>query len=214
MSSAAAPSAEITGLLHAWRAGEAGALGRLLPEVLAELRRLARHYLSLERPGNTYQPSDLVNEAYLRLVGREAQAFEHRSEFFAFAARLMREILVDHARAKRRAKRGGSAVRLPLDEALDLSPDEGPDSATILAVNEAVTRLGELNPRHRRVVELRFFVGLTVPEIAQALGLGRATVERDWAVARRWLARELSRSRGTPSLEGGGGRVERMAASK
>lgn len=185
-------SPEITEILHAWERGEKAALDRLLPEVLDELRQLARGYLSGERPGHTLQPTALVHEVYLRLAGSRVQRFQCRSEFFAFAARLMREILVDHARTKKRQKRGGEAERLPLEEALGVA-DEWIDSDTILAVDEAVERLGELSPRQRQVVELRYFVGLTVPEIAQAMELGRSTVEREWTVARRWLSRELAR---------------------
>jgi len=183
---------EITEILHAWERGEKAALDRLLPEVLDELRQLARGYLAGERPGHTLQPTALVHEVYLRLAGSPVQRFQCRSEFFAFAARLMREILVDHARTKKRQKRGGEAERLPLEEALGVA-DERIDSDTILAVDEAVERLGELSPRQRQVVELRYFVGLTVPEIAQAMELGRSTVEREWTVARRWLSRELAR---------------------
>lgn len=185
---------EITQLLQAWRQGEEGAFDQLLPQVLDELRGLARHFLADERPGHTLQPTALVHEVYLRLVGGQVQPFTHRSEFFAFAARLMREILVDHARAKRTSKRGCGAPKLPLEAALGLASDTQLDSETLLAVDQAVTRLGRLHPRQRQVVELRYFMGLTVPEIARALELGHATVERDWAVARRWLARELSRA--------------------
>lgn len=174
--------------------------------MLDELRDLARRYLAGERPGHTLQPTALVHEVYLRLVGGEVQRFARRSEFFAFAARLMREILVDHARAKQTAKRGRAAAKLPLEAALGVAAGEGLDWETVLAVDEAVNRLGRLHPRQKQVVELRYFVGLTVPEIARALELGRATVERDWAVARRWLARELGRgphptAEGTPDLE-------------
>lgn len=181
---------EISQLLAAWWEGEPSALERLLPRVIGELKVLARRYLAGEREGHTLQPTALVNEVYLRLAGHSAQAFPSRTEFFAFTARLMREILVDHARAKRRAKRGGGALRVPLEEAFGL-PASRVDEETVLAVDEALTRLGDASQRRRQVVELRYFVGLTVPEIATALELGRATVERDLAVARRWLAREI-----------------------
>ena len=181
---------EITELLSAWRDGEPKAFERLLPEVLGELEMLARGYLAGERRDHTLQATALVNEMYLRLVGHPVQAFGSRSEFFAFTARLMRQILVDHARAKGRVKRGGEIHRVPFEEALGL-PAERLDKEMILAVDEALARLGEMSPRQRQVVELRYFVGLTVPEIAVALDLGRATVERDWTVARRWLAREM-----------------------
>lgn len=183
---------EITTLLRGWQTGRSEDLPRLLREVLADLKRLARRYLADERPGHTLQPTALVHEMYLRLQGDRLQPFSDRSEFFAFAARLMREILVDHARAKRRLKRGGGHSRLPAEQALDRCLDQRLEPETILAVHEAVGRLAGFAPRQGRVVELRYFVGLTVPEIARVLGVGRATVERDWAVARRWLARELS----------------------
>lgn len=183
----------VTELLGAWKRGEPAAFDRLLPRVLDELQGLARHYLAGERAGHTLQPTALVNEVYLRLAGPPVQAFANRSQFFAFAARLMRQILVDHARGKRRAKRGGTASRVPLEGVLDLSAATV-DEETILAVDAALARLEEVSPRQHRVVELRYFVGLTVPEVAEAMGLGRATVERDWAVARRWLAREIGRS--------------------
>lgn len=191
------PHEEITELLQAWQQGENEAFGRLLREVLAELKRLALHYLARERPGHTLQPTALVHEVYLRLEGHALQPFSHRSEFFAFAARLMREILVDHARAKTRLKRGAGTRPVPLEQALDRGLDwhldERLDPETVLAVNDAVARLRALDPRQGQVVELRYFVGLTVPEIARALDVGRATVERDWAVAKRWLGRELAR---------------------
>lgn len=182
----------ITTLLHGWQDGRREDFPRLLREVLADLKRLARRYLADERPGHTLQPTALVHEMYLRLEGDRLQPFSDRSEFFAFAARLMRQILVDHARAKRRLKRGGGGSRLPVEQALDHRLDERLEPETVLAVHEAVGRLAAFAPRQGRVVELRYFVGLTVPEIARALGIGRATVERDWAVARRWLARELA----------------------
>lgn len=185
------PREEITTLLQAWQEGRSEAFPALLREVLADLKRLARRYLADERPEHTLQPTALVHEMYLRLEGERLQPFSDRSEFFAFAARLMRQILVDHARAKRRLKRGGDRARLPLEDDLDRRLDERLDPETILAVHQATERLAGFAPRQGRVVELRYFVGLTVPEIARVLGVGRATVERDWAVARRWLAREL-----------------------
>jgi len=183
---------EITALLQAWQDGEAEAFPVLLERVLADLKQIALGYLARERSGHTLQPTALVHEVYLRLHLHELRPFSNRSEFFGFAARLMREILVDHARAKRRLKRGGGASRVPLETVLDRSLDKTLDPETILAVDEAVTRLRHLDPRQGKVVELRYFVGLTIPEIARALEVGRATVERDWAVAKRWLGRELA----------------------
>lgn len=188
---------EITALLHAWQEGQDEAFPALLEQVLADLKRMALRYLAREPPDHTLQPTALVHEVYLRLELHELQPFSDRSEFFGFAARLMREILVDHARAKRRLKRGGGLWRVPLESALDRSHDQPLDPETILAVDEAVTRLTRLDPRQGKVVELRYFVGLTIPEIARVLEVGRATVERDWAVAKRWLGRELA-----PAAEG------------
>lgn len=190
----------ITGLLGAWRAGEQEAFDRLVPQVLAELKGLARHYLAGERTAHTLEPTALVHEVYLRLAGAPVQAFSSRSQFFAFAARLMRQILVDHARRKRRVKRGGGASSVPLEWVGGL-PAASVDEETVLAVDEALTRLGKVSPRQQRIVELRYFVGLTVPEVAEALELGRATVERDWAVARRWLAREIGGPHSAASSE-------------
>lgn len=182
----------ITRLLADWRRSREGALEELLPLVVADLRKLAGHYLAAESPAHTLQPTALVNEVYLRLAGRQVQRFDGRSEFFAFAARLMREILIDHARARSAAKRGGSTVRpVPLD-GIDLA-EAGIafDPSLLLSLHESLERLGAVDPQKRRIVELRYFVGLTVPEIATVLEMGRSTVERHWTVAKLWLAREM-----------------------
>lgn len=182
---------DITLLLLEWTQGDQRALDRLLPAVYGELKRLARHHLSRLRPGETLQPTSLVHEAYLRLARADVEVFASRSHFFAFASRLMRSILVDHARAQRTTKRGGGALRVALEEAIGEADSGGGDIDTFLAIDEALQRLQDLDPRQCRVAELKLFGGLTQPEIAKVLGISRATVERAWAVARRWLAREI-----------------------
>ena len=185
-------TAAVTELMEAWHAGSPEALDRLLPVILADIRSMARRYLAGERPHHTYQPTDLVQEVYLRLVGERIQEFHSRRELFAFVARLMRQILIDHSRAKQRRKRGDGRAPVPLSDAGLVIGEEGFQAETVLAVDQALQRLGQLNERGRQVVELRYFVGLTVPEVACALDLGVATVERDWSLARRYLAKELA----------------------
>ncbi len=182
---------DITRLLREWTRGDQNSLDRLLPLVYGELKRLARHHLSRLRPGETLQPTSLVHEAYLRLARADVEAFASRSHFFAFASRLMRSVLVDHARAQGSAKRGGDAPRVALEEAIGVADSGVGDPDTLLAIDEALHRLRELDPRQCRIAELRLFGGLTQPEIATVLGVSRATVERGWAVASRWLAREI-----------------------
>ncbi len=187
--------ADITGLLAAWQAGDEGALNDLLPVVYGELRRQARRALRREADGHTLQPTALVHEAYLRLIDQRRAHWEGRTQFFAVAAQLMRRILVDHARARRRAKRGGGATQITLT---DLAANEGAggvDDASVdtLDLDEALTRFAALDPNKARLVELRYFAGLSIPESAAALGVSAATVGREWAVARAWLRRELSR---------------------
>lgn len=189
------PNGAITRLLEDWRGGDEAALAELLPVVFEELRRIARRHLAGETPGHTLQPTALVNEVYLRLAGGQAK-LQNRAHFFAFAARLMREILVDHARARKAVKRGGDAVRVDFELALGIAADEGLDLETILAIDTALERLEALDERQARIVELRYFSGLTLPEIAEVLGVSLATVERGWSVARRWLAREIQRGSG------------------
>jgi RNA polymerase sigma factor (TIGR02999 family) len=180
----------VTQLLVEWGGGDRAALDRLLPLVFDELRRLAASYLRRERAGHTLQPTALVNEAYLRLVDQEGAQWQNRAHFFGIAANLMRQILVDHARQRSADKRGGSQLqRLSLTQAERLVRQEELD---VLALNEALERLAEFDPQQARIVELKFFGGLTIEETAEVLGVSHATVEREWKLARAWLRRELS----------------------
>jgi RNA polymerase sigma factor (TIGR02999 family) len=182
---AAAP--DITGLLIAWSHGDEPARARLIEAVYGELRRLARGYLQRERPDHSLPPTALVHEAYLKLVDQDRVRWQNRAQFFAIAAHVMRRILVDHARARHALKRGAGA-RVPLED-VDLGTD--PLDVDILALDAALCRLAETYPRQSELVELRFFAGLTVPEIAGVMGVAPITVKRDWALARAWLYREL-----------------------
>jgi len=179
----------VTQMLLEWRGGNEDALERLMPMVYDELRRLAGHYMKSERKGHTLQATALVNEAYIRLVDMKV-SWQDRAHFFAVAARLMRRMLVDHARAHHRAKREGDAVKVTLGEALEVS--SGPAS-NVLAVDEALTRLAEFDPRKSEILELRYFGGLNNEEVAEALKISRATVQRDLRLAKTWLMRELKR---------------------
>jgi RNA polymerase sigma factor (TIGR02999 family) len=185
------PNHDVTGLLQRWQAGDAYALERLLPLVYDELRRVARARLRQEQPGHTLQATALVHEAYLRLVGSRSPAPQNRTHLFAVAARLMREILVDHARRKAARKRGGAVTLIELDESV-AAPEIG--TLDLLALDEALTELHALDQRLCRVVELKFFAGLNIDETAQALRVSTATVERDWTVAKAWLHQRLSES--------------------
>jgi RNA polymerase sigma factor (TIGR02999 family) len=181
----------VTQLLIEWSNGDRAALDKLMPLIHEELRRLAHRYMSRERSGHTLQTTALVNEAYLRLVNRKSVRWQNRAHFFAIAARLMRGILVDHARAHAYQKRGGDARRkIALDEALIVSQER---AAEVVALDDALKVLEEIDPRQGRVVELRFFGGLTVEETAEVLKLSPATVKREWGTAKAWLHRELSR---------------------
>ena len=182
------PPSDVTKLLKAWNAGDQTALERLLPLVYAELRRVARNRLRHETPGLTLQPTALVNEAYLRLVQITDMTWHGRAHFFAMCSRLMRQILVDAARARRVAKRGGGAIRISFDE--DLLPPGSP-LPDLVALDDALQALEALDPRKCRVVELRFFTGLTVQETATVLDVSTDTVSRDWTFAKTWLSREL-----------------------
>ena len=183
---------EATRILEALQQGNAKAAEELLPLVYDELRRLAAHKMATERPGHTLQPTALVHEAWLRLVGDEASKFENRTHFFAAAAEAMRRILVESARRKKRLKHGGQLERVDLD-AVEL-PLPMPDDE-LLALDEALDRLAAVDSRAAEVVKLCFFVGLTQPQAASELGLSLSTVERLWAFARAWLFREMEKTR-------------------
>ena len=186
-------SETVTGLLLAWRAGDQAALEKLTPLVYAELHRLARRYMRRENAGHTLQTSALVNEAYLRLVDAHRVRWQNRSHFFAVSAQIMRRILVDFARARQNLKRGAGARQVSLDEGLAVSPERGAD---LLALDEALAKLGALNARQSQVVELRYFGGLNEEEVAEVLKVSARTVRNDWSLARAWLYRELSRGGG------------------
>ena len=188
-------SPHLTSLLLAWADGDEAALHQLIPLVHRELRRLAQRAMSIERPDQTLQPTALVNEVYLRLVDMKNVRWTDRAHFFALSARLMRRILVDIARSRRYQKRGGGATTVCLDEASIPAPERGED---LVALDEALQRLAEFDPRRSQVVELRFFGGLGVDEVAEVLDVSRHTVMRDWTLARTWLFRELRR-RSIPS---------------
>src|SRR6185312_9307259 len=179
---------DVTRVLLGWNENGREALDRLMPLVEYELRRRARGYLEHERVGHTLQPTALVNELYLRLIERRQASWQSRANFFAFTARVMRRILVDHARERDAAKRGGGVVAVSLDEALDVPIAAGVD---LLALDEALERLAALDAEQGRIVELRFFGGLSAEETAEVLSLGVATVHRRWASARAWLYGQL-----------------------
>ena len=180
---------QVTELLARWRHGESAALEELMPLVYDELRRLAHRYMKRERPGHTLQTTALANEAYLRLVDANHLEWQDRAHFFAVAAQIMRHLLVDRARARRYAKRGGGAHRVTLDETAVISRENAPD---LLALDEALTRLWALDQRKSRVVELRYFGGLSAEEAANVLEVSVVTVKRDWLKAKAWLYRELN----------------------
>lgn len=185
-----APAAtEVTQILLHWRAGETDAAARLMPLVYEELRRLARDYLRRERGDHTLQPTALVHEAYLRLVDDSRVNWQNRAHFYGIAAKLMRRILVDHARARNAIKRGGLAEKVPLDEARDLPPEATND---LVALDGALQDLAKTYPRKSEVVELKFFGGLEANEIAEVLQVSPKTVLRDWQFAKLWLCRELA----------------------
>ncbi|MCU1304128.1 MAG: polymerase, sigma-24 subunit, subfamily [Candidatus Sulfotelmatobacter sp.] len=184
------PPSQVTELLHGWRAGDRKASDALLPLVYDELRRLAHHRLRKERPDHTLQSAALVHEAYFRLVGQDLPAWESRAHFFAIAAQLMRQILVDYARRHRASKRGSGVCMLTLDEAMALPQRKDVD---VVALDDALNTLAEMDPRQSRVVELRFFAGLSLEETSEVMGIATATVQRDWTAARAWLHREISR---------------------
>jgi len=180
---------EISGLLVDWSNGDRAALDSLIPLVEAELHRLARSYMRRESPDHTLQTSALVNEAYLRLIDQRNTNWQNRAHFFGIAARIMRRVLLNHARDRKRVKRGGDAIQVSLSDVAIISSEK---SAEVLALDEALQRLEEIDERKARVVELRHFGGLTVDETAEVLKVSAVTVMRDWNMAKAWLARELS----------------------
>ncbi|MGH9847617.1 MAG: sigma-70 family RNA polymerase sigma factor [Blastocatellia bacterium] len=183
------PQASITQLLIRWRNGDQSALDELAPQVYDELRRLARYYLRQERPDLTLQSADLVHEAYLRLVDEKEIDWQDRAHFFGIASVRMRHILVEHARSRQAAKRGGGEYRLSLSEADRLAEKR---DVNLLALDDALQRLEALDTQKSRIVELRYFGGLTIEETAEAIGISPATVKRDWSMARAWLRSEIS----------------------
>jgi RNA polymerase sigma factor (TIGR02999 family) len=180
---------DVTSLLLEWSRGRADALEKLMPVVYDELRLVAKAHLGRERRDHTLQPTDLVHEAYLKLVDQRHVDWKNRAQFFAVAARLMRRVLVDHARARLAQKRGGGATRVTFDETLPLGTPDA--DVTLLALDDALSELGTLDARQARTVELRYFAGLTVDEAAVALGVSGMTVKRDWTVAKAWLKLRL-----------------------
>ena len=189
---------DITRLLREWRSGNAEALQHLIPLVYGELHALASRYLSHERRDHTLQTTALVNEAYLKLAGQRDVDWQNRAHFFGIAAQLMRRILVDHARRDRRVKRGGGAPHLSLDDLDPASAAPPLDPADAYTIDHALSRLETLDPQQGRVVELRYFGGMTIEETAEVLGLSPATVKREWSVARAWLYREITDTPASP----------------
>src|SRR5258707_1022281 len=183
---------DITRLLREWQDGSAEALNRLIPLVYDELHTLASPYLSRERRDHTLQATALVNEAYVKLAGQRDVDWQNRAHFFGIAAQLMRRILVDHARRDHRVKRGGHALHVSLDDADPSSPQAPVDAIDAYALDRALSRLEAIDPQQGRVVELRYFGGLTIEEAAFVMGLSAPTIKRDWAVARAWLYRALT----------------------
>jgi RNA polymerase sigma-70 factor, ECF subfamily len=184
------PPNEITERLIAWGAGDRAALDQLLPVVYQELRRMASNYLRQENPGHTLQPTALVHEAWLRLIDQARVDWRNRAQFFGVAAQMMRRILVDHAKAKHREKRGGDAVKLSLDDVINLSRER---AAELLALDDALDELARVDERKSRVIELRYFGGFSVEETAQILGVSPETVMRDWKLAKAWLYQQIRR---------------------
>jgi RNA polymerase sigma factor (TIGR02999 family) len=181
------PREQISQLLEAWGGQDPAARDALVPIVYGELHRLAHHYMRTERAGHTLQTTALVNEAYLRLVDVDRVQWRDRAHFFAMAATMMRRILVDHARGHARDKRGGGVVMTSLDEDVAAASRD----VDVIALDEALERLGRIDERQARLVELRYFAGLTIEEAAEALGISAGTLKREWAIAKAWLYREL-----------------------
>lgn len=204
---AAAPGlpGDVTQLLQRWSQGDEDAFGRMVPLVYEELRHMAQRHLRRERDGHTLQGTSLVHEVYLRMAEKSPAQWQSRAHFFGWASTLMRHILIDHARSRQAAKRGGGAELLSLDAMHDDRGDAGDvpaparaDSPDLVAIDEALRRLERLDPQQGRVVELRYFCGLSVAETAEALDVSPATVKRDWVTARAWLQRDLGRRKDAP----------------
>ena len=187
-----APAPDVTELLLSWGQGDTAALDRLVPLLYDDLRRVARRHLRRERPGHTLQATALVHEVFLRLADVDRMTVKSRTHFFALSARLMRQILVDHARRQRAGKRGGGATVISLTEAAGAADPTSRSGVDVLALDEALDALSSFDVQQCRVVELRFFAGLNIPEAADALGVSTATVEREWAMAKAWLHQRLS----------------------
>ncbi|HZU26858.1 MAG TPA: sigma-70 family RNA polymerase sigma factor [Bryobacteraceae bacterium] len=182
------PAQDVTQLLVAWRNGDEKAFELLVPIIYDELHRLARRYMQRERVGHTLQTTALVNEAYMQLVRQRESNWQGRAHFFAASAQAMRHILVDMARGRNRQRRGGNVAHVALDDAVVFTPER---ASELMALDDALTALAELDPRKSRIVEMRWFAGLTIEETAEVLNLSHATVEREWQRARAWLAVEL-----------------------
>lgn len=182
-------SHQVTQLLIKWSNGDKAALDKLMPLIHEELRRLAHQYMSRERSGHTLQTSALVNEAYIRLVNRKGVQWQNRAHFFAIAANSMRSILVDHARSHAYAKRGGGAHKITLDDGLIVSQER---AAEVVALDDVLKQLADIDPQQSRIVELRFFGGLTIEETAEVVQLSPATIKREWNIAKAWLYHQLS----------------------
>lgn len=185
------PPQDVTQLLHDWRSGDDEALNKLMPLVYDELRRIAAAYLRREREGHTLQTAALVNEAYLRLVDQTRADWKNRAQFFGVAAQIMRRILVDYARNHQAAKRGSGGEKFELDEAIEIADNK--TTPDLIALDDALNTLAELDPRQSRIVELRYFSGLEINEVAEVLNISPATVKREWNSAKAWLFNQLSK---------------------
>ena len=186
------PKTDVTALLQKWSLGDREAEDQFVPLVYNNLRKAARHYLRRERSGHTMQSADLVHEVYLCMVDQARAHWQDRAHFFAICAQMMRRILVDHARSRQREKRGGGVAMLTLNEEIDAPQRK---SVELIALDDALEALAELDPRQSQIVELRFFAGLSIDEAAEVLGISKATANRDWVTARAWLTREVRRRR-------------------
>jgi len=185
-----APERDVTSLLVRWGKGDANAFDELAPIVYDELRKLARSHLRRERPGHTLQSTALVHEAYLRMIDQQNVSWQNRSHFYGIAAQMIRRILVDYARAKQTKKRGEAPPKIAFEEAVGV---HGSEDLDLVALDDALKALAEIDPRQSRIVELRYFAGLSIEDTAEVLQISPATVKRDWTVARAWLKRELVR---------------------